>query len=141
MTKMVSSPERSLMGRLSWFAMAGMAGFAVDAAVLTMLAHEGLNLLSARVLSFGCALVTTWLLNRSLAFSDRASLPSLIEFMQYAVASAFAGLVNLSIFAVLVMLGEPFAGNPVLAAALATAISMSINFWSYLKIVFAGKPK
>ncbi|GLS21189.1 hypothetical protein GCM10007874_42060 [Labrys miyagiensis] len=131
--------ERSLKARLCLFALAGLGGFAVDAAILTALVHQGLNIDLARLISFACALVATWLINRSLAFSDRAGAPSLAEFAQYASASALAGLINLGVFAMLVALDGPFAGRPVLAAALATGVSMSVNFWSYLKIVFAPK--
>jgi putative flippase GtrA len=139
MTRILARSERSLISRIGWFALAGIAGFAVDASVLTLLVHLGTGPYAARLVSFAFALVTTWLLNRSLAFGDRASRPSLAEFLQYAGASSFAALVNLGVYTVLVTQGAIFAANPVLAAALATGVSMSVNFLSYLKIVFAGR--
>ena len=140
LTKRLGMPAaRSLTGRLGLFALAGLGGFAVDAAILMALVHQGLDIRLARLMSFACALVATWLVNRSFAFGDRAGAPSLAEFAQYASASALAGLINLGVFVMLVALDGPFAHTPVLAAALATGVSMSVNFWSYLTIVFAPR--
>ncbi|CAM5765612.1 hypothetical protein LMIY3S_01541 [Labrys miyagiensis] len=139
MSKTLRWPDRTLTRRLSWFAVAGLTGFAVDAGILTVLTHQGLDARVARLASFGCALVATWLLNCSLAFGDRADAPSLAEFVQYASASALAGLINLALFTTLVTLGGPMADMPVLAVALATGVSMSVNFWSYLTIVFPAR--
>ncbi|WP_413988099.1 GtrA family protein [Labrys okinawensis] len=140
MTKGLDTPAaRSLTSRLYLFALAGLAGFAVDATILLALVHQDLDIRLARLISFACALVVTWLINRSFAFGDRAGTPSLAEFAQYASASALAGLINLGVFTMLVTLYGPFAETPVLAAALATGVSMSVNFWSYLTIVFAPR--
>ena len=131
--------ERSLTSRLCWFAVAGLGGFLVDAGVLTILMHLGLDARIARFISFACALTMTWLINRSRTFGDRVGQPSLREFLRYASASTLAALINLGIFTVLFTLGGPFAEWPVLAVAVATGVSMSVNFWSYLKLVFARK--
>lgn len=131
---------RSLRARLGWFALAGFIGFAVDAGILTLLVDLGLDPRLARPASFAGAMVATWLINRSLAFGDRAGSDIGSEFLRYVSASALAALVNLGTFMVLVTIGGPFARWPVLAMALAVALSMSLNFWSYLRLVFSAKP-
>jgi putative flippase GtrA len=133
------SALRSPAGRLTWFALAGLGGFAVDAAVLSIMTAQGLDPRFARLLSFGCALVATWLINRSLTFGDRTGAATIDEFLRYASASAMAGLINLAVFAILVAQGSPLAHMPVLAAACATGVSMGVNFWSYLTVVFVPR--
>lgn len=127
--------------RLCCFALAGFVGFAFDAGILTALVNLGLDARLARLVSFACAMVVTWLINRSLAFGDRAGSDIVSEFLRYLSASVLAALVNLGAFMALVTLGGPFERWPVLAVAVAIALSMSLNFWSYLKVVFAPKPR
>ncbi|MGO4336909.1 GtrA family protein [Labrys sp. KB_33_2] len=127
--------------RLCCFALAGFVGFAFDAGILTALVNLGFDVRLARLVSFACAMVVTWLINRSLAFGDRAGSDIVSEFLRYLSASVLAALVNLGAFMALVTLGGPFARWPVLAVAVAIALSMSLNFWSYLKVVFAPKPR
>jgi putative flippase GtrA len=128
-----------LSRRILWFGVAGLAGFAADACVLTLLTRAGLDVRLARLLSFSGALVVTWLINRSLTFGDRAGPPTLAEFLRYAAASSLAALINLAVFMGLVSFISQFAAWPILALALATGLSMTVNFTSYLKIVFARK--
>lgn len=124
--------------RALWFALAGLAGFAADAIVLTVLARSGLDPRPARLVSFLGAVTVTWLINRSRTFRDRAGSPSVAEFLRYLSASGMAALVNLGVFMLLVSCSRFFAAWPVLAVAAATGASMTINFWAYLKIVFAS---
>lgn len=126
-----------LGSRIGWFALAGGLGFLVDAGVLKALIWTGLDPRPARLVSFLAALATTWIVNRSAAFRDRAGPPSLAEFGRYAAASAAAGAVNLGVYFGLVTAVPVFAAWPVAALAVATAASMSLNFWSYFRLVFA----
>ncbi|OCC01454.1 hypothetical protein BA190_28630 [Labrys sp. WJW] len=132
---------RSLRRRLCCFALAGFVGFAFDAGILTILVNLGLDARLARLASFACAMVVTWLINRSLTFGDRAGTDIAAEFLRYLSASALAALVNLGAFMALVTLGGPFARWPVLAVAIAVALSMTLNFWSYFKMVFTPKTR
>ena len=129
-----------LTSRILKFGLAGGIGFAVDAGVLMTLVWTGMDPVPARCLSIGCALVSTWLVNRSLTFADRApSRPNLPEFLRYASASMLALLVNFAIYWLLLRWQGIFTQWPVLAVALATAVSMCVNFVSYFKVVFARK--
>jgi putative flippase GtrA len=128
-----------LSARILWFGLAGIAGFAVDAGVVTVMTTHGLDPRPARLFSFLLAIVTTWLINRRHAFGDRVGKPSLAEFLRYASASSLAALINLGVFMGLVSAQTYFAAQPMLAVAIATACSMSFNYWSYLKLVFPGR--
>lgn len=51
--------------RILSFGMVGIVGFVVDAFLLTVLTiHLGLDVLPSRTVSFACATLFTWLLNR-----------------------------------------------------------------------------
>lgn len=125
-----------LPSRLIWFVVAGGIGFVVDAGVLTLLVQVGLDPRPARLVSFAAAVLTTWLINRSRTFGDRAGPPSLAELGRYVAASLAAATCNLAVFMALVSALEVFRAMPVLAVAVATLVGMSINFWSYSSIVF-----
>ena len=88
--------------RVFRFALAGVAGFAVDAAVL-FLTLGVLGPYLGRVLSFLAAVAATWVINRRYAFVDRASGNSLaVEFLSYLMAMLAGGAVNLGVYAALV---------------------------------------
>jgi putative flippase GtrA len=125
-----------LSNRAFFFAIAGTIGFLVDAGVLTALVFIGGDPRPSRLLSFAAAVTVTWLVNRRLAFGDRAAKPSLMEFARYLGASALGAVINLVVYFVLVTYGAPFSTNPVLALAIATSVSMAFNFWIYLSVVF-----
>jgi putative flippase GtrA len=127
--------------RWLWFVVAGAVGFIVDAGILWLLVISGVDPRPARLASFSAAVVVTWLINRSRTFEDRAGAPSLREFGRYLTASIAAAAVNLGIYMGLVSFVPAFAALPVLAVAISTLASMSLNFWSYATIVFSGREK
>lgn len=129
----------SMLRRGFWFAVAGVVGFAVDAGILQSLVWLGSDPLVARLGSFAAAIVATWLVNRRFAFGDRAKGSMVWEFLRYLAASALAAIINLGVYTLLILWGDPFRSQPVLALVIATAVSMTVNFVSYLKLVFRPK--
>jgi putative flippase GtrA len=129
--------------RVTWFIVAGLIGFLVDAGVLSILIWLGSGPRGGRLISFVSAMATTWLVNRSRTFADRAGPPSLREFAHYATASSLSAAVNLGVYMALVSWAGPFRARPVLALAVSTVAAMALNFWSYWKVVFAerGDPR
>jgi len=129
-----------ISSRILKFGLAGGVGFLVDSGLVTALVWAGLDPVLARSFSIAAALVTTWLVNRSLAFADRApGPPNLPEFLRYVGASLVALLINFGIYWLLVRWQGVFAQWPVLAVAFATLVSMCANFLSYFKLVFAHR--
>ncbi len=98
------------------FAIAGGAGFVVDTGVLYLL-KGSLGLYGARVISFVCAVATTWIINRSFAFKGQsANLPIWREFLHYLGAMILGGAVNYAVYAALVATIPLVAAQPVLAS-------------------------
>ena len=122
------------------FGIAGGAGFVVDTAVLYAL-KGALGPYGARVISFICAVLATWLINRSFAFkAQRADhLPLWREFLHYLGAMILGGIVNYGIYAALVATIPLFAEYLVLAVAGGVAGGMVVNFLLADKLVFKSR--
>ena len=122
------------------FSIAGGAGFVVDTAVLYLL-KGALGPYVARVISFLCAVFTTWLINRSFAFKAQvaAHIPIWREFLNYLGAMILGGAVNYGVFAVLVAFIPLVAAQPVIGVAAGVAAGMFVNFLLADKLVFKSR--
>lgn len=122
------------------FAIAGGAGFVVDTAVLYLLKGT-LGPYAARVVSFLFGVLTTWIINRSLAFKAQRGdhLPVWREFLHYLGAMILGGVVNYAIYAVLVATIPLFAQYLVLAVAAGVAGGMIVNFLLADRLVFKSR--
>lgn len=119
-----------------FFGFAGVVGFIVDAGVL-MLLKDFLGLYLARALSFFLAVVSTWIINRNLAFSGKTSEYSVVkEFCVYLGAMLVGGTVNYTVYAVLVGGFIFFEMNPVIAIAVGSIIGMGVNWLSSNFFIF-----
>jgi putative flippase GtrA len=122
------------------FGIAGGAGFVVDTAVLYLL-KGALGLYGARVVSFLCAVFTTWLINRTVAFKGQpADVPIWREFLHYLGAMILGGAVNYAVYAALVATVPLVAAQPVLGVAAGVIAGMFVNFLLADKLVFRQKP-
>lgn len=122
------------------FLVVGAIGFLVDACVLAVLFH-GLHvgLLAARLLSFGCAVTVTWLLNRHYTFAERRSASRAREWTRYTAVNGLGALINLGVFLALAELHALFASWPLLALAVASAVALFFNFAASRALVFHGR--
>jgi putative flippase GtrA len=121
------------------FGLAGGAGFVVDTAVLYAL-KGALGLYGARAVSFVCAVLTTWLINRALAFKGQAAgVPIWREFLTYLGAMIVGGLVNYAIYAALVATVPLVAQQPVIGVAAGVIGGMLVNFTLAEKLVFRDR--
>lgn len=121
------------------FGVAGGAGFVVDTAVLYLL-KGALGPYAARVISFLCAVLTTWVVNRTFAFKGQsAELPIWREFLHYLGAMILGGIVNYGIYAALVATIPMFAEYLVLAVAGGVAGGMIVNFLLADRLVFKSR--
>jgi putative flippase GtrA len=122
------------------FGIAGAVGFVVDTAVLYALKGT-IGPYAARLVSFLAAVATTWLINRSLAFRQRAGARILREFLTYLASMLAGGAVNLGIYAVMIATLPIAAQHPVLAIAAGVAGGMVANFILAERVVFGGRPR
>jgi putative flippase GtrA len=125
------------LGSRFWkFAAIGTVGFIVDAAVLYLL-KDWLGPYGARLVSFCCGVVSTWLCNRTLTFADRrGNAPLWRELAAYFAAMSAGGTVNLATYALLVAFVAPVAALPALGVAAGSLAGLMVNFALAHRFVF-----
>jgi putative flippase GtrA len=120
------------------FGLVGVFGFLVDSGVLYLL-KSSLGLYYGRLVSFTCAVLTTWVLNRRLTFSMRASGLTLThEFSRYIGMMLGGGVVNYLVYALLVHFIEFVARQPVWGVALGSCMGMLVNYFLARSFIFSG---
>ncbi len=125
------------MTRFLRFGVSGVAGFLVDAGVLTLLTVVvGINPYAARVPSFLAAATVTWLINRYWTFADRRGSDRGREWRRYLAAMLIGGLVNYAVYALLVATLAPVARWPVLGVAAGSLAGMVVNYLSSSRWIF-----
>ena len=118
------------------FALAGEAGFIVDAGILH-LCQPALGYYGGRALSFACAVFTTWLINRSLTFRNKHSGLSLWqEFLRYVSLMLAGGAVNYGCYVVLTLVSATVREFPVLGVAAGSIAGMLGNYLSVKFLLF-----
>ncbi|WP_454007181.1 GtrA family protein [Alcaligenes sp. Marseille-Q7550] len=121
---------------LIFFGLAGTAGFLIDSAMLYML-KDALGLYLARVASFLCAVLGTWLINRSLTFQHRPSrLPLAHEFIRYLGMMMLGGAVNYLVYVLAVHNLHTVREYPVIGVALGSLAGMLVNYAQMKLLLF-----
>lgn len=119
------------------FALAGVAGLVVDTAVLYA-ALTFANPFISRLISFPCAVFTTWVINRQFAFAGRRSdLPLIREFGRYFLAMLAGGAVNYLTYSALILWVPLVRDIPFLGVCAGTLAGMIINFVLARTMVFS----
>ncbi|MDB5949131.1 MAG: GtrA family protein [Massilia sp.] len=112
------------------FAGAGIAGLAVDVAVLYLALFLGLGLYAGRVASFVCAVFATWRINRRFTFGGDHAAPvsPWREWWRYLAAMLGGGLVNYAAYGAVIAFGPRVALLPMAAVAIGSLAGMAVNF-------------
>lgn len=114
--------------RFFLFVLVGAMGFVVDSSLLYVLKNE-LGLYISRVLSFVCAVITTWALNRTITFKDAESgLPGWQEFLSYFKLMLIGGCVNYLAYAAAIYFFSEVKSSPVIAVALGSLSGLFVNY-------------
>ena len=126
------------MKRVVLFAVAGGAGFLVDAGVLALLLWATpLGLFVARILAIAAAMLFTFWLNRTFTFGrSERSLAS--EGARYGGVGISAALLNYAVYSAILLAFPAF--PPVLAVAVASLVAMAWSFLGYSRFVFGASP-
>jgi putative flippase GtrA len=128
-----------LTRQITRFAIAGTIGFIVDAAVLYSVHLLGAGLYIGRAISFLCAVLVTWQINRRITFAAGRP-PSLwAELWRYLSAMSFGGLVNFAVYAAALHLGPAAQWMPLVGVAAGSIAAMIVNFISSRSWVFHQK--
>jgi putative flippase GtrA len=119
------------------FALVGAAGFIVDAASLYLVVHQlGAGLYSGRLVSYLTAASFTWALNRRYTFHSQRDHNPAREWLRFLAANAAGGLLNYTVYAVLINAFETVALWPVIGVAAGSMAGLIANFLLSRRLVF-----
>ncbi len=145
MTSLIARLWSLTFGRSQFlrFGLVGVAGYAVDASVLTALVEiAGLDPYSARVVSFVCAASTTWWLNRHFTFAPLPGQKAGRQWLGFLLVSVGGAIINYGAY-VIALESWPLAYRyPALGAAIGAIAGMLFNFPASKLLVFrTGLPQ
>ncbi len=138
----MTPPSSSFLGSLikrRWirFSVVGAIGFAVDALILGSLCHGfGFDPVFARSISFGIAVLTTWLLNRNLTFDSRAARQPHWEFSRYLGVNILTLTVNFGAFTLFVTAIPQLHAQPLIALVPTAILVAAMNYVFMSTFVF-----
>lgn len=116
---------------LALFAVGGVIGFVIDAAIVQVLVKwSGWNPYATRLLSFLVAATGTWLFNRTYTFSADRRYGLLGEWARYLLAMSGGFAVNYGTYSFLVFHHPAIREQPVIAVAAGSLAGMVVNFVS-----------
>ncbi|MCP1650793.1 GtrA family protein [Pseudomonas nitroreducens] len=117
--------------------MAGVIGFVVDFLVLRWMLLGGAGFYTGRLVSFLCAVLSTWLFNRHWTFQQSNAGKGLVtEALRYLLAMSAGGTLNFICYAASLELWPLSRQWPVLAVAIGCVAGMTLNFISSKLWVF-----
>jgi putative flippase GtrA len=109
------------------FALVGVVGFLVDAAILYVMAAVGVGIRLGRVVSYLFAVTTTWVLNRRYTFRGPSGYSMLGEWARYGTSQLGGAAVNLGVYYLLIRLSF-VADHPVIGVAAGSLSGLLLNF-------------
>ncbi|MBS7700965.1 MULTISPECIES: GtrA family protein [unclassified Chelatococcus] len=131
--------NRESAAKVAAFLIAGGVGFLVDAGLLWVgLNSWELSALSARGISFTAAMLTTWVLNRSIAFArqrDRGRSRG-SELALYGLCTLFSGAINIGLYLLVIAALGREGLLPFIALAAGVGAGLVSNFLLYNFVVF-----
>ena len=126
------------MNKFVRFSIVGAGGFIVDSAIYALMSLL-LGALVSRVISFVAAVFFTYTFNRSFTF-ESSNTVSIKEFFIYFSNMIFGGIVNISVFWLLVNENTFVAQYPIIGIGFGSVAGLAVNFLSST-ILFSNKDK
>lgn len=125
------------MRQFALFCIAGVIGFVVDAGIVqALVVVGGFDPYLSRVVSFLCAMTTTWLFNRRYTFVASRDESLGREWLRYFIAMLGGLAVNYGIYAALVYSLPLVRIWPVLGVAAGSVAGLAVNYASSRYWVF-----
>ena len=126
--------------QLKNYAIVGIAGFLVDAGLLSLLVHVfDMGPIVSRMPSFVAAVTVTWALNRTHTFSDSIRYKKSQEYRRYFVVQIIGAVSNLLVYVFLISVFPWMGRVPVLPLAVGAIIGLVVNFHLSRVYVFPGR--
>ena len=119
--------NRATLTQLFFFIVAGAVAFVVDAGVLYAMLGIGTGYYAGRAVSFVCASLTAWYLNRRLTFAPTAG-SMLVEWLRYFFYNLGGGAVNYGSYVLCLHINPIFTTYPILAVGVGSATGLIVNF-------------
>jgi putative flippase GtrA len=127
-------------GRFAKFLVVGGVGFVIDAGVLTLALRElTSSVYAARALSFGSAVLATWLLNRLFVFDPDRRTSLVAEYSRYLVMQIAGALSNLGVFVALIEMMPRLSATPVVPLAIGAVLGALVNYAGSVLWVFDAR--
>ncbi len=119
------------------FGVVGVAGFLVDAGVLTAMLWAGIGPYAGRVVSYLAAASTTFALNRAWTFRSAArDAPVAAQWGRFVLLNLIGFAANYGTYAALIAGTETVAAHPVIGVAAGSLAGMFLNFGLSRRYVF-----
>lgn len=119
------------------FGVVGVAGFLVDAGVLTAMLWAGIGPYAGRVVSYLAAASTTFALNRAWTFRSAArDAPVAAQWGRFVLLNLIGFAANYGTYAALIAGTETVAAYPVIGVAAGSLAGMFLNFGLSRRYVF-----
>jgi putative flippase GtrA len=129
-----------ISNRFVRFSTVGTVGFLADSSILYILLSYGSGPIAARFLSFLCAVIVTWQLNRRMTFAVPAKQSLMLEGFNYLLAMSLGGALNLMTYlAIIRSLPDKF-WVPALGVAIGSIVGLLANYFIAKNWVFTDKP-
>ena len=143
------APERHLIRQIFRFGVVGAINTVVDLAVLNLLialthtGRAGVMFALYKTVAFVCAVLNSYLMNRSWTFERASDKHQALEGAQFLLIAIIGAVVNVGSAWYVVTYAHPIAGLekwwPSVAALVGTAFSLGFNFVGYKFWVFSTK--
>ena len=137
---MIRAPAHSEILTAAKFAAVGCVGLAADIALLKAGLEAGQSPLQARVISLGCAMQVTFLINGFLVFRCLTRETCLRQWAAYMSSNGLGNLCNYLIFAGLVVSRTPVMSRHYVALAIGSLSAYLINYAGVRLLAF-GRPR
>ncbi len=119
------------------YVVVGGTGFAIDGVLLQLLTtFAGLNYFTGRLVSFSCAVMSTWLLNRFWTFKTAGSDGRLKEVALYVGVQLAGGVANVSVYALAVMAAPVLKHWLLIPLAMGSAVGLCLTFMGAKHLAF-----
>lgn len=121
------------------FGMVGVVGFIVDSGVMYTL-KIFVSIYFAKVISFFCAVIVTWLLNKYFTFRHRKSgLNKKSEFSRYFSFMIVGGAINYLAFYLSITLSSFIYAFPIFGVMIGSLAGMIFNYMSSSRFIYHKK--